>query len=1093
LGGVFCLLILGGVRLWVEGRLPTALLLARAHLISPQTIIWRASARKIIWVLRIVMPKLRRQAARLMPSTAANIFRFRAAGWRPPPAGVPEELMAIVTGVVCQVNMVTYLPGTMCFIVTDCEAFAIRWAHNLFVSLNTVLDVEVQSAHGKQRRLSLGLPRTCATDTTKGPEATRRQSQSLDATAPSTTLRDVCIKFSTPGGLARLLVLSMPGDKAAAWCRGLRKLLSMVPRLASPAHSRWALSCMAATSARGRTGFLRRSELLGLLRCANQHLSGGEINEVHRVAQSVVDEEEQLGVPQWLRPSWGGDQPKAITARHIVEVLLRSCTASQDIERLYRSFAPDGKLSLNSWLDFVRKEQLQVAASHDTSSTPSTEQSGQQAVQRLLAFAAATEQGAAELALAEEQFEQADAMCGTQHSESALSVLSFSLQLLGPHNNAVGCSRDKNVADCRDPIPWYWTPASHNSYIVGDQLTGLSSADEYRRQLLQGMRQLEIDCWDGANGPVVWHGGTLTSKEKFPEIAKAISDCAFITCTAPVVLSLEMHCTGQQQAQLAATFVEHLGEMLLRHDELSAGGRGAKISPAELTRRVLLKGKASVPGKKMMKSNSRKPSRWNDAMLRGSQQLKFQSRGSVSRLWSETLDKKRTRSVSSSADKIDPSYAACLAVRSVPLSIFVDGVASPTPLPMSSMREERYLRALKLSQAERNQMMGLGLPSNHEGEGVFGLSETQLAYRAIAQLAERPPAAAGPLQRRTASWLLRLFPEGLRFSGTNMSPIPGWLGGAQSITLNMTPPGDKTDLAMQLHFALFNGCDGYLLKPPEMLLDSEIMPALKSRDSQLESMRQGSRDDMRNSSVQHEQEGEDEEDDNDYWPPTREWLHRATVEILSLHGLPKDGEQRPQYNGSRGACHKWHPELSGPAVSPNRVAPSTPTIHISVHQIGGFCAVGKSLPLPQRTVSEVQKTVRTPNNGLNVPVGDKFHCIASEPQATFVRISVANGRKEIGFDSMVLGRLRCGFRVFQMRTLLGTRIELCYLFAQIRVGKEKNFWTTPRQVRLAHEKKVEMLEENIEELKKQNSALLLRSSVGDSPKLEKADDVSVGL
>eukprot|EP00966_Prymnesium_polylepis_P320829 7377188-Prymnesium_polylepis.7 len=37
-----------------------------------------------------------------------------------------------------------------------------------------------------------------------------------------------------------------------------------------------------------------------------------------------------------------------------------------------------------------------------------------------------------------------------------------------------------------------------------------------------------------------------------------------------------------------------------------------------------------------------------------------------------------------------------------------------------------------------------------------------------------------------------------------------------------------------------------------------------------------------------------------------------------------------------------------------------------------------------------------------------------------------------------------------------------------------------------------MLEENIEELKKQNSALLLRSSVGDSPKLEKADDYDCG-
>ena len=155
-------------------------------------------------------------------------------------------------------------------------------------------------------------------------------------------------------------------------------------------------------------------------------------------------------------------------------------------------------------------------------------------------------------------------------------------------------------------------------------------------------------------------------------------------------------------------------------------------------------------------------------------------------------------------------------------------------------------------------------------------------------------------------------------------------------------------------------------------------------------------------------------------------------------------------------------------------------------------------------------------NGLNVPVGDKFHCIAAEPHTTFVRISVANGRKDIGFDSMVLGRLRCGYRVFQMRSWFGTRIELCYLFARIHVGKEKNFWTTPRQVhapalrdpphhrcsdrvfcaqvRLAHERKVEMLEENIEELKKQNSALqnsalLLRSG---SAQLEESE-VSVGL
>eukprot|EP00966_Prymnesium_polylepis_P047997 1111329-Prymnesium_polylepis.2 len=45
-----------------------------------------------------------------------------------------------------------------------------------------------------------------------------------------------------------------------------------------------------------------------------------------------------------------------------------------------------------------------------------------------------------------------------------------------------------------------------------------------------------------------------------------------------------------------------------------------------------------------------------------------------------------------------------------------------------------------------------------------------------------------------------------------MSPIPGWLAGAQNVALNMS----NVDLAVQVHFALFHGSAGFVLKPREM-------------------------------------------------------------------------------------------------------------------------------------------------------------------------------------------------------------------------------------------------------------------------------------
>jgi hypothetical protein len=163
---------------------------------------------------------------------------------------------------------------------------------------------------------------------------------------------------------------------------------------------------------------------------------------------------------------------------------------------------------------------------------------------------------------------------------------------------------------------------------------------------------------------------------------------------------------------------------------------------------------------------------------------------------------------------------------------------------------------------------------------------------------------------------------------------------------------------------------------------------------------------------------------------------------------PQRGERRPQYSGSRGACHAHVPELSGTAAPPDSSDPSSPALVFSLHPIGGFCAVSSRLPLPPRIETEITTEAIT-KGGLNAIFDQNIYCVAAEPHATLLRIGVTQDRvQEVAYATIVLGKLRPGYRVFQLRgSQHGTRIELCHLFVHIGVGGRLNLWQNPRQVR----------------------------------------------
>ncbi|KAF2397547.1 PLC-like phosphodiesterase [Trichodelitschia bisporula] len=340
------------------------------------------------------------------------------------------------------------------------------------------------------------------------------------------------------------------------------------------------------------------------------------------------------------------------------------------------------------------------------------------------------------------------------------------------------------------PMSNYFISSSHNTYLTGHQLYGESTVEGYRNVLLRGGRCVEIDVWDGQppssssssdeeappppqkgsnqlkktlsqGEPVVLHGYTATREISFRQVCEAIRDNAFVTSDLPVILSLEVHTSHEQQEIMVEIMNTCFKGILLGPDSLPHNPDECTElpSPNQLRNKILIKVKYSPPKSATEESK-------NGASIPDT---------------SENNSDDETSKVRSNQPKSKPSKIVEALSR---LGVYT-----------------RSCHFKSLTQPEAT------IPTH-----VFSLSE-----KAFMEVHKTDPIG---LFNHNKHYFMRTYPKGTRVSSSNLDPAPFWRQGVQMVALNW----QKLDGSMMLNDAMFSNSDGWVLKPERFRSASMPLP-----------------------------------------------------------------------------------------------------------------------------------------------------------------------------------------------------------------------------------------------------------------------------
>lgn len=122
IGMVSFMLLVGCGKLWMEGYLPQVLLVARAHSVPMSTILWRVWCRRVAQIKARVVRRLDLDQPRLSLAEDASVYKFRierlsqgfreAFAHRPHAAGIPDEVIPVLTGTLAELHIRSVFPRT---------------------------------------------------------------------------------------------------------------------------------------------------------------------------------------------------------------------------------------------------------------------------------------------------------------------------------------------------------------------------------------------------------------------------------------------------------------------------------------------------------------------------------------------------------------------------------------------------------------------------------------------------------------------------------------------------------------------------------------------------------------------------------------------------------------------------------------------------------------------------------------------------------------------------------------------------------------------------------------------------------------------